>query len=87
MLSPLIKGQASIVETAQRNLYITTSAYTTVAPLQCALTVLGADRILFSVDHPFADSARGTAFLHSAPLSPADREKIAHGNAERILRL
>lgn len=86
MLSPLVKQHnASVAETVQRNVYITTSAYTTVAPLQCALTVLGADRILFSVDHPFADSAQGTAFLHSAPLSPADRRKIASGNAERVL--
>jgi uncharacterized protein len=88
MLSPLIKDHAaSVAETVQRNVYITTSAYTTVAPLQCALTVLGADRILFSVDHPFADSAQGTAFLRAAPLSPGDREKIAHGNAERVLGL
>ena len=27
------------------------------------------------------------AFLRSAPISPADRHKIAHGNAERLLRL
>lgn len=88
MLSPLLEGNAaSVAETAHRNLYITTSAYTTVAPLQCALTVLGADRIMFSVDHPFADSARATAFLRDAPVSPADRYKIAHGNAERVLRL
>ncbi len=88
MLSPLIRHHgASVAETVHRNLHITTSAYTTAAPLQCALTVLGADRILFSVDHPFADSAQATAFLHTAPLSPADREKIAHRNAERLLRL
>jgi predicted TIM-barrel fold metal-dependent hydrolase len=88
MLNPMVKGHdASVAETLQRNLYITTSAYTTIAPLQCALTVFGADRILFSVDHPFADSAQATAFLHAAPLSPADRHKIAHGNAERVLRL
>lgn len=88
MLGPVIKGQAaSVEETVHRNVHITTSAYTTVAPLQCALTVLGADRIMFSVDHPFADSTRGTEFLEAAPLSPADREKIAHGNAERLLKL
>lgn len=88
MLSGLVrKHDATVAETLHRNLHITTSAYTTVAPLQCALTVLGVDRIMFSVDHPFADSAHGTAFLQSAPLSPADREKIAHGNAERLLRL
>ncbi len=88
MLSPLIKNHAaSVADTVHRNLYITTSAYTTVAPLQCALTVVGADRILFSVDYPFADSARVTAFLRDAPLSPADRTKIAHANAESVLKL
>lgn len=88
MLNPVIKGhQATVAETVQRNLYITTSAYTTVAPLQCALTVIGADRILFSVDHPFADSVQATTFLRNAPLSPADRHKIACGNAERVLGL
>lgn len=88
MLGPVIRAHsASVAETVHRNVYITTSAYTTVAPLQCALTVLGADRIMFSVDHPFADSVKGTAFLRDAPLSPADREKIAHGTAERVLGL
>lgn len=88
MLSPVIKGQgASVAETVQRNVHITTSGYTTAAPLQCALTVLGADRIMFSVDYPFADSATATTFLRDAPLSPADREKIAYGNATRLLGL
>jgi predicted TIM-barrel fold metal-dependent hydrolase len=27
------------------------------------------------------------AFLRDARLSPADKQKIAHGNAERLLRL
>jgi predicted TIM-barrel fold metal-dependent hydrolase len=49
--------------------------------------VFGADRILFSVDHPFSDNAQATAFLRNAPLSPADKQKIAHGNAQRLLRL
>jgi hypothetical protein len=88
MLSATVRTHAaSVAETVHRNISITTSGYTTLAPLQCALTVLGADRILFSVDHPFADSAQATAFLRSAPLSPADRDKIAHGNAERAFGL
>ncbi len=86
MLSPVLGADAtSVAETARRNVHITTSAYTTVAPLQCALTVLGADRIMFSVDHPFADSVTATDFLMRAPVSPTDLEKIAHGNAERLL--
>lgn len=35
----------------------------------------------------YSDSASATAFLRDAPLTPADRAKIAHTNAERLLRL
>ena len=53
MLSPVISGHdATVAQTVSRNLHITTSGYTTTAPLLCALMVIGADRILFSVDHP-----------------------------------
>jgi predicted TIM-barrel fold metal-dependent hydrolase len=69
----------------RENFYITTSGYFTDPPLLCALMVLGADRILFSVDYPFSSNEQGRAFLDRAPVSEADREKIAHGNAERLL--
>jgi predicted TIM-barrel fold metal-dependent hydrolase len=69
------------------NFHITTSAYFTLPPLLCALMVFGADRILFAVDYPFSPNAPGRTLLNTAPLSPADLEKIAHGNAERLLKL
>jgi uncharacterized protein len=69
----------------EQNFYITTSGYFTDPPLLCALMVLGAGRIMFSVDYPYSDNAAGRAFLDRAPISAADREKIAHGNAERLL--
>ena len=37
----------------------------------------GADRILFSVDYPFSPNAPGRTLVDTAPLSPADLEKIA----------
>jgi predicted TIM-barrel fold metal-dependent hydrolase len=49
--------------------------------------VVGVDRIIFSVDYPFAPNEPARALLDNAPISPADREKIAHGNVERLLRL
>jgi len=70
-----------------RNFHLTTSAYVTAPPLLCALAVFGADRIMFSVDYPFSDGAEATHFLRSAPISPADLEKIAHSNAEALLDL
>jgi predicted TIM-barrel fold metal-dependent hydrolase len=48
---------------------------------------VGVDRIMFSTDHPYASMTQARAFLDRLPVSPADRERIAHGNAERLLRL
>ncbi|HVB01620.1 MAG TPA: amidohydrolase family protein [Acidimicrobiales bacterium] len=86
-LSRLTGFERSVAETIIEQVHITTAAYFTDPPLLCALMVFGADRILFSVDHPFADSMEATAFLRDAPISPGDREKIAHLNAEQLLRL
>lgn len=69
------------------NFSITISGYYTVAPLLCALMVLGADRIMFATDYPFGDAGEGREFLDTAPISPGDRAKIAHENAERLLRI
>ena len=52
-----------------------------------ALLTFGIDRILFSVDYPYAPNARGQAFLKALSVSPADLAKLAHGNADRLLGL
>jgi predicted TIM-barrel fold metal-dependent hydrolase len=69
------------------NVHITTSGLFTLPPLQCALTVFGIDRVLFSVDWPYAANEPGMRLLETAPVSPDDLEKLAHGNAERLLGL
>jgi predicted TIM-barrel fold metal-dependent hydrolase len=71
----------------QTNIWITTSGYFTYAPLQCALSVIGADRILFAIDYPYGSNEEGRRFLETVPISSGDRAKIAHKNAERLLRL
>jgi predicted TIM-barrel fold metal-dependent hydrolase len=87
-LTPLATGlSATVADTVLQHVHVTTCGYTTTPPLLCALMVFGADRMLFSVDYPFSDSLHAAAFLRDAPLSPADKEKIAHSNAERLLRL
>lgn len=81
----LARGNPS--EYLRHNLYITTSGVCSAPPLLCALLALGAEHILFGTDYPFEDMATATAFLAEAPVSEADRAKIAHLNAERLLRL
>ncbi|RFA08854.1 amidohydrolase [Subtercola boreus] len=88
MLSPVVTGHSlSVAETLRRNLYLTTSGYNSDIPLLCAINAFGVDRIMFSVDHPFAPSEKATTYLASAPLETADREKIAHGNVEKLLNI
>jgi uncharacterized protein len=77
----------SVRQTLIDQVWITTSGFFTMVPFIAALMTFGADRIMFSVDYPFASNARARAFLDALPVSPADREKIAHGNADRLLRL
>jgi predicted TIM-barrel fold metal-dependent hydrolase len=81
------QASRSIAEIFHEHFHITTSGYFTLPPLLCALEVVGADRILFSIDYPFSSTETGRNFLDSWPLNPADMHKIAHGNAERLLKL
>jgi predicted TIM-barrel fold metal-dependent hydrolase len=77
----------SVRQTILDQVWITTSGFFTMVPFVAALMTFGADRIMFSVDYPFASNARARAFLDALPVSPADRAKIAHGNADALLRL
>ena len=69
------------------NFWITTSAMFWDPVLEFCVSVLGADRILFAIDSPFAPAERGTQWLDAAPLSDADKRKIYHENAERVFSL
>jgi predicted TIM-barrel fold metal-dependent hydrolase len=84
-LARVLHLERTVTEYFEQQFWITTSAYFTVPPLLCALLVFGADRLIFSVDYPYADNVAGRRFLDDAPISTADREKIAHGNVERLL--
>jgi uncharacterized protein len=66
---------------------ITTSGLFSVPPLRCALDVFGLERVLFSIDWPYAPNEEGRRLLEEAPLSGDDLERFAHGNAERVLGL
>jgi predicted TIM-barrel fold metal-dependent hydrolase len=71
----------------QQNVHYTFAGFDSLPTFLDLLLQVGAARILFSTDHPYASMARGKAFLDQLPVSAADRQAIAHGNAERLLRL
>ncbi|HEY3920346.1 MAG TPA: amidohydrolase family protein [Stellaceae bacterium] len=69
------------------NLLITCSGNFSIPTFLCALTAVGIDNMMFSIDWPFESNKAGMDYLRHLPLSPADMEKFAHGNAERWLRI
>ncbi|MEU1275686.1 amidohydrolase family protein [Streptomyces sp. NPDC005799] len=70
-----------------QNIHITTSGFFDHASFAAAVHALGTDRILFSVDYPYSSNDEARAFLDGLPVSAQHKEKIAHGNAERLLKL
>ena len=69
------------------NLVATLSGNFSPAAFACTLMALGVDNVLFSVDWPYESNVAAVEFLKRQPLSRRDLEKVAHLNAERILRL
>jgi uncharacterized protein len=67
--------------------WVSTSGFSSMSAFLPALMTFGADRLLFSVDYPFGNNVAAVAFLKNLPVSPEDREKIAHKNADALLRL
>jgi uncharacterized protein len=67
--------------------WITTSGIFSQPPFLAALQTFGIDRLMFSVDYPYAPNAKGRTFLDGVSLSPADMAKLTHGNADALLKL
>jgi len=79
--------QRGVSQTIVDQVWVSTSGMFTVAPFLVLLETFGADRIMFAVDYPSMGNEGAREFLDCLPVSPADREKIAHGTADRLLGL
>lgn len=70
-----------------QNVHVTPSGMFEEAQLQYCVRTLPIDRILFATDHPFVGARGATEFLERADLPEDAKRRIAHGNAERLLRI
>jgi len=75
------------LEYLRENLLVTTSGNWFEPAFICTLLALGIDNILFAVDWPYESNSAGIEFLRKLSLSDADKERLAHRNAERMLRI
>ena len=69
------------------NLWITTSGNFSPAGLQCCLTEMGAEKILFAVDWPWQSNVEARAFIENAAITPDEKNLILRHNAQRLLKL
>ena len=88
-----LPAQKTLREYFAQNVYITTAGNFSTATLVHALTEVGADRVLFSVDTPYENITEGATWLDTAPISLGDISRIGRGNAlalfpklERVLQ-
>ena len=88
VLSPNItKLDHTVADYLRENIYYTFSGFNFTQTFLNLYLQVGADRIMFSADYPYSPMAQARNFLDQLPVSPVDKHKIAHGNAECLLRL
>jgi hypothetical protein len=81
------KLDRSVGDYLRENVHYSFSGFNYIPAFLNLLLQVGVDRIVFSADYPYSSMVEARNFLDQLPVSPQDKEKIAHGNAERLLHL
>ena len=76
-----------VSEYYKENVYLTPSGILSADQLGYLVKLMGADHILYAVDYPYVKPDKVYGFLADADLTQEQKELIAHGNAERLLKL
>jgi uncharacterized protein len=88
VMAPAMTGlKRPITAYLRENLHYSFSGFNYTATFLNLLLEVGVERIMFSVDHPYQSMPLARAFLDQLPVSAADKERIAHGNAEKLLKI
>lgn len=80
-------GRRSLREVLTSQFHFTTSGFFSTPALECMIAEVGIDRIMFSVDYPYASLPAARAWLETVPLEGKDLEKFCGLNAKRLLDL
>jgi predicted TIM-barrel fold metal-dependent hydrolase len=84
---PAPRFKRSLGDYLRQNLHYTFAGFNFPTTFQNLLGEVGIERIMFSTDYPYGSMADARAFLQGLPIGVADRERIAHGNAEALFGL
>jgi predicted TIM-barrel fold metal-dependent hydrolase len=87
MNQKITKLDRTISSYLRENIYYTISNFNYTQTFLNLFLQVGAERIMYSDDYPYGSGEQGHLFLQQLPVSTADKERIAHGNAEQLFRL
>jgi uncharacterized protein len=88
VMTPEATGlSGTITETYRRHVWVTPSGMYGLPHFEFIHKVIGADRIIWSVDYPFLTLDGTQEFIDKLPVSEDDKEKMTHRNAEKLFRL
>ena len=76
-----------VSEYLRQNFHMTTSGQFHDTPFHCALTEMGAARLMFSVDYPYEEMGPAAQWFDNTELSDADRRRIGRTNAIELFNL
>jgi predicted TIM-barrel fold metal-dependent hydrolase len=81
----------NLMEVWNENIWVTTSGLFTLAPMACLVRMCKPDKILYSVDWPFAENEMGLEFMKQLEkdgmVKKEQLEQIAYKNAEELLKI
>jgi 2,3-dihydroxybenzoate decarboxylase len=71
----------------RKHFHLTTSGNFHTPSLVNAMTEMGPDRVMFSVDWPFEDVGESAQWFDTASISETDRQKVGRRNAIKLFKL
>ncbi len=71
----------------KKNIYVNPSGMLYAEQFRYCLSTFGADHITWGEDYPYRRKENIRSFLEEFDLPDADKEKIAHGNIEKLLHI
>lgn len=69
------------------NFHVTTSGQFSDVPLHAALTAMGPNRVMFSIDYPYETSLVAGRFMDQAAITEDERALVGQENAQALLKI
>jgi 2,3-dihydroxybenzoate decarboxylase len=82
-----LKCKKTIQEYFRQNIWLTTSGQFSTIVLQFCMSLVGADRILYSVDYPYELYTDAADWFDNAEINTTDKVKIGRENARKLMKL